>query len=228
MPSATHGPRTPRPATTRTGAIPPWRRLAASLVALALGAVLTLSLASAAGAKERAASSPSTQPTIYQPSGHGTALAHGVVDMAKLPTLTPHAVTSVQTPPLPAPDTLTPAQRQAYNDRMKKILAATAAGGQQSKATTTPGVSPKFVGGGKVPYLVKLFDGLSSTQAGGGTGEAAIATDLSYVMEGVDNALAIYSAASGARLYGPYSPTASSPRCTMPATPSPTRKCTTP
>jgi hypothetical protein len=62
------------------------------------------------------------------------------------------------------------------------------------------------VGGGAVPLLVKQVDGLNSTQAGGGTGEAAIATDLSYVMEGVDNALAIYSAASGARLYGPYAP----------------------
>src|SRR3954453_13139834 len=95
------------PTTTRTFAMPPWRRIAASLVALSLGAVLTLSLASAAGAQPRVPSSISAQPKVYQASGHGTALAHGVVDLAKLPTIPPHAVTSVQTPPLPTPDALT-------------------------------------------------------------------------------------------------------------------------
>jgi hypothetical protein len=57
-----------------------------------------------------------------------------------------------------------------------------------------------------VPLLVKQFDGLNSTQKDGGTGTAAIATDLSYVMEGVDNAIAIYRTATGAVAYGPYAP----------------------
>jgi hypothetical protein len=82
--------------------------------------------------------------------------------------------------------------------------ASTATTAQQ---TTSPAsVSPSFVGGGTAPLLVKQFDGISSTQAGGGTGTAAIATDLSYVMEGVDNAITIYRSATGALAYGPYAP----------------------
>jgi len=192
-----------RPTSGRTIATPPWRRIAASLIALALLAVLTLSLAGAADAKVRAASATPPQPKVYPASGHGTVLAHSVVDMAKLPILQPHAVTSVQTPLLPSPDALTPAQRQAYNDRTRKAPSTNVPGAQQMKPSTT---SPSFVGGHPIPLLVKQFDGISSTQAGGGTGEAAIATDLSYMMEGVDNALAIYRAATGTLAYGPYSP----------------------
>jgi hypothetical protein len=50
-------------------------------------------------------------PKVYQPSGKGTASAHGVVDMAKLPILLPHAVTTVQKSPLPPLDALTSPQR---------------------------------------------------------------------------------------------------------------------
>jgi hypothetical protein len=68
---------------------------------------------------------------------------------------------------------------------------------------------------------------LNSTQASGGTGNAAIATDLSYVMEGVDNAIAIYSAVSGNKLYGPYAPSSFFAPSTMPVTCLPTHKCIT-
>jgi len=185
------------------------RRLAASLVALALSAVLTVSLAGAAGAKQRASAALTSQPKVDAASGHGTALAHGVVDMAKLPILQPHAVTTARTPLLPSPDALTPAQRQVYNAKARQAAAAVPSA-QPTKALTSPAspasASPSFVGGGLNPLLVKQFDGLNSTQAGGGTGAAAIATDLSYVMEGVDTALAIYRTATGALAYGPYAP----------------------
>jgi hypothetical protein len=163
-----------------------------------------MSLAGAAGAKETATTAGASQPKVYPASGRGTALAHGVVDMAKLPILQPHAITTVQTPSLPAPDALTPVQRQAYNDRMRKAAPTVAPGAQPAKSPTS--ASPSFVGGGLNPLLVKQFEGINSTAAGSGTGNAGIATDLSYVMEGVDNAIAIYSAASGAKLYGPYAP----------------------
>ena len=210
MPSVTCDPQTTRSARSATTrritrtTTPPWRRrVGASLVALSLVVVLTMSLAGVAGAKETTTTAATSQPKVYPASGHGTALAHGIVDMAKLPILQPHAVTSAQTLPLPAPDALTPAQRQAYNDKARKATSTSLPGA----ATKTPqGVSPSFVGGGAMPLLVKQFDGLNSAQVGGGTGNAAIATDLSYVMEGVDNAIAIYSATSGAKLYGPYSP----------------------
>lgn len=191
-------------ATSSATMSPLWRRAATTLVALSLSAVLILGLAGATSAQSHATSTPSAQPKVYQPSGHSTALAHGVVDMAKLPILQPHAVTSVQASPLPSPDALTPAQRQAYNTNAHKAVPTAVPGAQTKSPTSAAG--PSFVGGGLNPLLVKQFDGINSTAAGNGTGNAAIATDLSYLMEGVDNAIAIYSAASGAKLYGPYAP----------------------
>ena len=53
--------------------------------------------------------------------------------------------------------------------------------------------------------VIKNVDGLTSAQAGGFVyPDPAIATDLSYVMEGVNNAVAIYRASTGALAYGPY------------------------
>jgi hypothetical protein len=122
--------------------------------------------------------------------------------MAKLPTIKSRGGAGVQAPPLPAPDALTPAQRQVYNDR--KAPPAGVATGQQMKLPNAGG--PSFVGGGAIPLLTKRFEAISSDLADGGTGETAIATDLSYVMEGVDTAIAVYSAANGSKLFGPYSP----------------------
>jgi hypothetical protein len=115
-------------------------------------------------------------------------------------------VTIVQTPLLPSPDALTPAQRQAYNDKARKSAPPTGPGARTTTPASASSAGPRFVGGGLNPLLVKQFDGLNSTQAGGGTGEAALATDLSYLMEGVDNAIAIYRATNGTLAYGPYSP----------------------
>ena len=178
-----------------------------ALVALAMLALLTSGLTMAVGAQPSAGSAASDQPQVYQPSGHGNALAHGVVDLSKLPTITPHDGASAQTPPI-LTDPLTPSQRKAYDDRMRQHPSASAPGALPPQQLTTPAkatVSPNFVGGGAVPLPVKQFDGLDYTQAGSGWGTTAIATDLSYVMEGTTNAIAIYSAASGAKLYGPYS-----------------------
>jgi hypothetical protein len=57
-----------------------------------------------------------------------------------------------------------------------------------------------------VERSVKQFDAIHSAQTGGGTGTAACATDPSYVMEGVDNAIGVYRAARGALQYGSFSP----------------------
>jgi hypothetical protein len=188
-----------------------WRRLAASLVALSLFTALTISLTGLISAKSRAASAASAtsaQPQVYQPSGHGTALAHGVVDLSKLPTITPQDGASAQTPLPPRPDSLSPAQRQAYSDHMRQQSSTPLPGALQAQQLTEAGtanVSPNFVGGGAIPVLGKQFDGLNSTQAGGGWATMAIATDVGYVMQGTTNALAIYSPSSGATLGGPYS-----------------------
>src|SRR5262249_22631739 len=162
-----------------------WRRLAASLVAglvaLSLFTALTISGAGLISAKSRAASAaaPSSgQPHVYQPSGHGTARAHGVVDLSKLPTITPQGGASAQEP-IPVPGA-THTQQLA----------------QQLPASGAAAESPNFLGGGALPVLGKQFDGLNSTQAGGGSATTAIATDVGYVMQGTTNALAIYSPSS--------------------------------
>jgi hypothetical protein len=165
-----------------------WRRLAASLIALSL---FTISLTGLISAKSRAASAASAvsatsaQPQVYQPSGHGTALAHGVVDLSKLPTIAPQSGASAQAPVAGA----------LHAHQLAQQLPASGA---------TVG-SQNFVGGGAIPVLGKQFDGLNSTQAGGGWATMAIATDVGYVMQGTTNALAIYSPSSGAALGGPYS-----------------------
>jgi hypothetical protein len=97
-----------------------WRRLAGSLVALSLFTALTISLIGLASAKSRTASATSASPQIYQPSGHGTARAHGIVDLSKLPIITPQGGASAQTPLPPRSDSLAPAQRQAATDHMRQ------------------------------------------------------------------------------------------------------------
>jgi hypothetical protein len=70
----------------------------------------------------------------------------------------------------------------------------------RSAATT-----PSFVAGGVLPPVYKSFEGLNSTQGtGNNTGGNSMATDLSYVMQASANAIGIFSSASGALLYGPY------------------------
>jgi hypothetical protein len=177
--------------------------VAASLVAFSLLAVLTISLASAANAKGSGARAASA-PRVYTPTAGGPVTLGGVVNLAKLPTIP--AGTKTTAPPPPQVDPLTPAQRQAYwNSRKATPGAPTVTPGAHT--TTTSGLSPSFVGGGVNPLLVKSVDGLDSAQtATTAAPNPAIAVDLSYVMEGVDGGIAIYSAASGAKLYGPYSP----------------------
>jgi len=171
-----------------------WRRLAASLVAslvaLSLFTALTIGLTGLISAKSRAASAASATsapPQVYQPSGQGTALAHGVVDVAKLPTFTPQGGASAQAP--------TPVPGAPHAQQLAQRLPASGATAE----------SQDFVGGGALPVLGKQFDGLNSTQAGGGWATTAIATDVGYVMQGTTNAIAIYSPSSGATLGGPYS-----------------------
>jgi hypothetical protein len=164
-----------------------WRRLTVGLVALSLFTALTISLTGLISAKNHAASARSAQPQVYQPSGHGTARAHGVVDLSKLPTIAPQGGAGAQAP------TAVPGALHAQQ------LA------QQLPASGATAESQDFVGGGALPVLGKQFDGLNSTQAGGGWPTMAIATDVGYVMQGTTNALAIYSPSSGATLGGPYS-----------------------
>jgi hypothetical protein len=112
-----------------------------SMIATSRWRRLTISLIGLASAKSRTASATSASPQIYQPSGHGTARAHGIVDLSKLPTITPQGGASAQTPLPPRSDSLAPAQRQAATDHMR----------QQAPASGATAESQDFVGGGALP-----------------------------------------------------------------------------
>jgi hypothetical protein len=174
-----------------------WRTLALSLVGACLLVIASLNLASAQPAAHgnRAASAPK----LYTPSKRTGKLA-GIVDLSKAPKLALSAQTPATIPY--SIDPLTPAQRAAYEKNMR---AHPQVKNPSPTQRSGDGLSPRFVGGGVNPLLGKNFDGLTSAQSGGNVNpDPAIATDMSYVMEGVNNAVGIYRASTGALAYGPY------------------------
>ncbi|HEX3271540.1 MAG TPA: hypothetical protein VHR15_12900 [Ktedonobacterales bacterium] len=125
-----------------------------------------------------------------------------MVDLAKLPKVAPQEQTNKRSDA--PPDRMTPAERQAYWNSLKTNPRVT----NPTPATRSANdLSPSFVGGGVTPLLVRSVDGLTSAQSSEDWTfpDQAIATDLSYVMEGVNSAVAIYRASTGALQYGPYS-----------------------
>jgi hypothetical protein len=179
-----------------------WRLGLFSVATCLLLLISTLSIAQAKGATYTGgATTASSAPRVYAPIKATGKLA-GITDLSKAPRLIPSDQTSAQAIALPH-DPLTPAQRAAAiatekaNPQVKNPHPNTRSG---------DGKSPAFVGGGVTPLVTKNVDGLTSVQAGspGAYPDPAIATDLSYVMEGVENAVAIYRASTGALVYGPY------------------------
>jgi hypothetical protein len=179
-----------------------WRTLSLSLVGACLLIVASLSGTGAQPniSKNRAASAPK----VYTPTRRTGKLA-GIVDLAKTPTLAPACGAGVPATisPLGRGDPLTPEQRQAYetsqraNPQVKNPHPNTRSGDS---------LSPAFVGGGVTPLVTKNVDGLTTPDCTGWVySDPAIATDLSYVMEGVNGAIAIYRTSTGALAYGPYS-----------------------
>jgi len=179
-----------------------WRLLAASLVGVSLLTVASLSFA---GAQQNTAGNRASSPTkAYAPSGQLKLVKQGVVDLRKAPTVKAGTQAPGQTKP--KRDLRTPAQRAAYEAAVRsgsiKVSSAT-----QSLSAVSAAQAPNFVGGGTNPLLVKNVDGLNSAQSSCGCypPDQAIATDLSYVMEGVNTAVGIYNANTGALQFGPYS-----------------------
>ena len=181
-----------------------WRLVFGGLLSLVL--VVSASL----GAVE---AHPSTgdrvtgQPKPAKLSGSGVAPMKGALDLSKAPTITPGALTSA-TPIHSHLDRMTPQERATYEANARKGIGVPQAKATAKPPSATASINPSFVGGGTIPLVTKNVDGLKSNQAGGFLPpDQAIATDLGYVMEGVNNAVAIYSASSGALAYGPYSAT---------------------
>jgi hypothetical protein len=181
-----------------------WRIAAMSLVGVSLLTAASISFAGAQSnaSGNRAASAPTVVKNIHQ----STVKLGGVVDLRTLPTIT--AGTQTNGTASPARDRMTPAERQAYRDSLKTDpRVSRASAGQGMALARSPNAGPSFVGGGVTPLFVRAVDGLNSVQSGCGCvpPDQALATDLSYVMEGVNNVVAIYLASTGALKFGPYS-----------------------
>jgi hypothetical protein len=177
-----------------------WRVFAISAVGAAL---LTASFVSLVGAHSAAATS-TTGATEYQPSGSSRPLRQGTLTGAMLQKV--DSTAPEQAPPAVAPrDRMTPQQRATYYQSLAKRTDLPK--GSLASNPVDPGAqSPNFVGGGVLPPIYKNFEGLNNAQSGDQWGfpDSTVATDLSYLMEGTNNAIAIYSGSTGALLFGPY------------------------
>lgn len=129
--------------------------------------------------------------------------AHGTIDLSKAPKLPANTAQPTHRPltnlPLPA----------AARAKSVGLKAGIPSAVTEAKALASTGAN--FVGGGTTPLLGANANGLNSTQAGGwyppdqaiGVGGAGAAVNQ-YVVEGVNNAVAIYNTNMGL-VAGPYS-----------------------
>jgi hypothetical protein len=173
-------------------------RIAASAVPSLVFLVASLGVV---GARSSDSNRADSKPVQIAASGRGVAPMKRTVDLAKLPTVKAGAQTATQVAPQRL-DPLTPEQRAAYEAGLKHAtnLPSVSAGAPLPQAK----ISPNFIGGSKIPLLTKNVDGLTSVEAGAPfvIPDPAIATDLSYVMEGVSESFAIYRASNGSLAFG--------------------------
>lgn len=177
-----------------------WQSVSACLFVLVL---IPIAFLGAAGARASTGDRAANQPPPATLGGRGVAPMKGMVDLSKTPTIT-HGVQAGATPPHRHPDRMTPQERAIYEANARKGI-----GVPQAKATAQrPGSTrnASFVGGNTLPLVTKNVDGMNSTLFLDFVAppDQALATDLGYVMEGVNNAVAIYRASTGALAYGPY------------------------
>ena len=152
----------------------------------------------------RASAGHATQPSVaIKGAPFKGAVAKGVVNLATLPKAA-NAGTQAQ-PALSLPQRGMSPQQQAEYDKNAIHLPGMPSAVAHPAPSGAAQTSPSFVGGGVLPPVYKSFEGLNSTQgSGNNTGGNTMATDLSYVMQASANAIGIFSSASGALLYGPY------------------------
>ncbi|HEY7092953.1 MAG TPA: hypothetical protein VH393_07230 [Ktedonobacterales bacterium] len=172
-------------------------RIAASAVLSLVCVLALLGVVSAEYSTGNRATSKATQATL---SSRGSARMMGTVDLRKLSATTAGQSASAQSH-IPR-DRMTPQQRAAYWAQAQRGVNVPKA---PSTTQKTPSVDPKFLGGSIVPpYLLQAQGMGTSTLGTTDLPHTALATDLSYLMEGVDTAVAIYRTSNGTLAYGPY------------------------
>jgi hypothetical protein len=169
-----------------------------------VGSLLLLSLLTLAVGAIRVSGQRTAQPSVaIKGAPFRGAVAKGVVNLSTLPKAT-NAGTSSQ-PSLLLPQRGMSPQQQAEYDKNAIHLSGMPSAVAHPMPDRSAATSPSFVGGGVLPPVYKSFEGLNSAQGtGNNTGGLSMATDLSYVMQATPNAIGIFSSASGALLYGPY------------------------
>ena len=103
---------------------------------------------------------------------------------------------------------MTPEQRAAYQASLKATAHQGSRATADGDAPTARAQGPKFVGGGTSPAGCQergWLEQLPGRCSGCYPPDQAIATDLSYVMEGDNTSVAIFIANTGALQFGPYS-----------------------
>jgi hypothetical protein len=142
----------------------------------------------------------------------------GIVGLRKLPAIKAGVQTS-NAPGHISRDRMTPQQRAAYwaqAERGVNIPKVTSTSPQLSSSATT---DPTFLGGAIVPPLLVIGGDFVSQPANvANPPDMALATDLSYVIEGIDATIGSYRASTGALRMVPTRRRASSSRSSTRAT----------
>ena len=176
-----------------------WRIVASA----ALGLVCVLALLGVVGAQfsnGNRATSKATQATL---SSRGSASMMGTVDLRNLPAMKAGQTTSA--PGHASRDRMTQQQRAAYNAQAQRGVNLPKAPSNGSQSTSSASTDPKFLGGAIVPPLLVNADTIVSQAPDvANPPDMALATDLSYVMAGIDANIGIYRASNATLAYGPY------------------------
>jgi hypothetical protein len=172
-------------------------RIAASVV---ISLVCVLALLGAVGAQFSNGNRATSKATLANVSSQGSARMMGTVDLRKLSAMTAGQTASGSGHV--TRDRMTQQQRSAYWAQAQRGVNMPKA---PSTTQKTPSTDPKFLGGAIVPPIL-LNAPTFTSQLSNATSppDMALATDLSYVMAGIDAAVGIYRATNGALAYGPY------------------------
>ena len=175
-----------------------WRALGIALLGLSLVGAAAFSVS----ARPAPAQAGTSRIQTLKPAGAVHLTKTGFVDMSKLPVATGKAATTAKQIKTDL-DRMTPSQRAAYNAAMRRgaIRTPQVKGVPAPTATKAAVPSPNFDVNGysDLPDLVYGHAGLSQTQEATKwyPPDQAIASNPSYVMEGVNNLYAVYNFSGG-------------------------------
>jgi len=170
-----------------------WRALGVALLGLSLVGAAAFSVST-----HPAPAQASTGKHIsIKPSGAAKIVKTGFVDMSKLPAATGHAPATLRNLPTNR-DSMTPAQRQAYINSLKHATFPQVTQRLAAPKGALPTPSFDACGYTALPCQVYGHNGLNSSQSGGWyPPDQAIASNPSYVMEGVNNEDVVYNFSGG-------------------------------